>query len=223
MKRYNRNIGTITVEEQLLLAEKSVCVIGCGGLGGGVIENLVRMGVGHITAVDGDVFDESNLNRQVLSNEDNMGKSKAIEAATQMRQINSNVRVTPINDLFTEENAEKIVNDHDVIVDALDNVEARIILETACEKADVPLVHGAIGGWNGQLGVVMPGSRIISQLYGCNTLADKSTNPAFTPAVVSAMEAAEVIKVLLGRKEALKNKLLIIDLLDHEYDIIDFE
>ena len=223
MKRYQRNIGTKTKEEQECLKQKSVCIVGCGGLGGGVIENLTRMGVGELTLVDGDVFDETNLNRQVLSNEENLGKSKALEAAEQMGKINSEIYLIAIEELLDADNARDIIAGSDVVVDALDNIEARLVLEAACEAEGIPLVHGAISGWHGQVGVVMPGSRILSQLYGNDAETDeKPTNPSFTPAVISAMEAAETMKVLLDRPEALKNKLLMIDLLDHEYEIIDF-
>lgn len=222
MGRYDRNIGTITIEEQALLSTKSVCVVGCGGLGGGVIENLTRMGIGELTVVDGDSFDESNLNRQVLSNEENLGKSKAVEAIEQMSRINSEITLIAIEDLLNEENAGSIIDGCDIVVDALDNVDARLALEDACEAEGVPLVHGAISGWNGQVGVVMPGSGILHQIYDGAAGEDSPTNPSFTPAVISALQAAETIKVLLGREEALKNKLLMIDLLEHEYEVIDF-
>lgn len=223
MGRYDRNIGTITTEEQALLAKKSVCVVGCGGLGGGVIENLTRMGVGEITLVDGDVFDESNLNRQVLSHEGNLGKPKAVEAAEQMSRINSEITLIAIEDLLNADNAHDIIDGCDVVVDALDNVEARLVLESACEAEGIPVVHGAISGWNGQVAVVMPGSGMLSKIYQdeCGN-QDKPTNPSFTPAIVAGLQAAEVIKVLLGREGALKNRLLIIDLLEHEYEVIDF-
>lgn len=223
MKRYQRNIGTITQEEQNLLGKKSVCIIGCGGLGGGVIENLTRMGVGNLTVVDGDVFDETNLNRQVLSHEKNLGAAKALEAAEQMNLINSNVTITPVHGILTEENASDIIRGHDVVVDALDNVGARRCLEQACEAENIPLVHGAIGGWNGQVGIVMPGCRMIQQLYEVESQVAAPTNPPFTPAVVAAMEAAETVELLLNRDEALRNKLLVLDLLNHEYEVIDFD
>ncbi len=222
MGRYDRNIGTITIGEQQMLKTKSVCVIGCGGLGGGVIENLVRIGVGRLTVVDGDSFDVSNLNRQVLSNENNLGKSKALEAAEQMHQINSEVEIRAIEGLLSADNASEIIKGCDAAVDALDNVEARLALEDACEKAEIPLIHGAISGWNGQVGVVMPGSGILHQIYESDMQDGSPTNPSFTPAVVSALQAAETIKVLLGREDTLRNKLLMMDLLYHEYEVIDF-
>ena len=222
MGRYDRNIGTITIEEQRLLNTKSVCVVGCGGLGGGVIENLTRMGVGELTVVDGDSFDVSNLNRQVLSNQENIGKSKALEAIEQMSKINSEITLIAIEDLLNKENAGSIIDGCDVVVDALDNVDARLALEDACAAERVPLVHGAISGWNGQVGVVMPGSGILHQIYEIGLQDNTPTNPSFTPAVISALQASETIKVLLGREEILRNKLLMVDLLEHEYEVIDF-
>ena len=222
MGRYDRNIGTITIEEQELLKSKAVCVVGCGGLGGGIIENLTRMGVGELTVVDGDSFDVSNLNRQVLSNEGNLGRSKALEAAEQMSKINSEITLIAIEELLTAENAGDIIDGCDAVVDALDNVESRLALEDACEKAGIPLIHGAISGWNGQVGVVMPGSGILHQIYESDMEDGSPTNPSFTPAVISAIQASETIKVLLGREEILRNKLLMIDLMYHEYEVIDF-
>lgn len=224
--RYDRNRGTVSLEEQEVLGTKSVLVAGCGGLGGTVIENLTRIGVGNITAVDGDVFDESNLNRQVLSNEEDIGKPKAQEAAEQMKIINSEVKVEPVIEFIDKDNAGKLVAGHDVVVDALDNISSRKILEAACEAENCPLVHGAIAGWNGQVAVVMPGSRIFETIYSGED--DKGSeretgNPSFTPAVIASMEAAEVIKILLNRDGVLKNKLLMVDLLNHQYETIDFE
>ena len=221
--RYDRNIGTITYEEQQLLASKSVCVVGCGGLGGGVIENLARMGVGRLTVIDDDFFDETNLNRQVLSNEDNIGHAKAVEARLQMKIINSQVQVDSIQAMLDKDNARGFIYGHDVVVDALDSVEARLVLEDVCNAEGIPFVHGAIDGWHGQVAVVMPGMLLLHEVYGddSETPSPKASNPSFTPAVVSAIEAAETIKVLLG-KDCLAGKLLTIDLLNHEYEVIEF-
>lgn len=223
-ERYTRNVGTITSEEQNTLAKKAVCVIGCGGLGGGIIENLVRMGVGKLTVVDKDNFDVTNLNRQILANEANIGCSKAEEAVKQMKIINSEVSVTALNTTVNSENIHEIIEGHDVVLDAVDNVSVRLIMEEACSANDIPLIHGAIGGWMGQVAVVRPCSGILRMIYqeGDEAAAQEGGNPSFTPAVVSAIQAAETIKVLLGKECALDNKLLMIDLLDHEYEIVDF-
>lgn len=224
-RRYERNTGTVSLGEQQVLSRKMVLVAGCGGLGGTVIENLTRIGVGTITAVDGDVFDETNLNRQVLSNEGDIGESKAREAAEQMGVINSGVSVRPVMEFIRADNARQLVAGHDVVVDALDNISSRKILEAACEAENIPLVHGAIAGWNGQVAVIMPGSRIIEQIYSGDEDkgAERETgNPAFTPAVIASMETAEVIKLLLGRDGVLRNRMLMADLLNHQYETVDF-
>ena len=222
-ERYARNIGTITAEEQKNLMKKSVCIIGCGGLGGGVIENLVRIGVGKLTVVDCDIFDVTNLNRQVLSNESNIGKSKAAEAASQMKLINSEVDISPIQAELTEENCRRLIAGHDLVIDAVDNIKARLILEEACEEEGVTLIHGAIAGWDGQVAVVHPGDRLLQMIYqGNEDRGDElqTGNPSFMPAVVSGLQAAEAIKVLLGRESVLEKKMLMIDLLEHEYEVI---
>lgn len=222
-RRYLRNIGTISKEEQAILSQKSVCIIGCGGLGGGVIENLVRLGVGKLTIVDHDAFDVTNLNRQVLSNEANIGKSKAEEGATQMAVINSEIEIVPINVEINEENCRQIIADHDLVIDAVDNIKTRIILEKACEEEGITLIHGAIAGWNGQVAVIRPGDKLLQNIYqGNEDRGDElqTGNPSFTPAVVSGLQAAETIKVLLGREGVLEKKMLMIDLLEHEYEVI---
>lgn len=236
--RYARNRGTVSPEEQILLKKKSVCVIGCGGLGGGVIEGLTRLGIGRLTIVDADVFDETNLNRQVLCHEENLGRAKAAEGAAQMKQINSEVEIRSLHTMVDEKNAQNIIRGHDAVVDALDSVQTRLILEDACEAEGVPLVHGAIAGWNGQAAVSMPGSRLLHRIYGAGeaksadgNVRDESGsrgaeletgNPSFTPAVVSGLQVAETLKVLLGRDGVLENKLLLMDLLEHDYEIVDF-
>ena len=224
-KRYARNIGAITAEEQKILMQKSVCVIGCGGLGGGIIENLTRMGIGKLTVVDKDVFDVTNLNRQVLSNEENIGISKAEEAAKQMKIINSEVDITAVNTDVTADNINEIIAGHDVVVDAVDNVSVRIVMEEACSVKNIPLIHGAIGGWLGQVAVVRPGSGIMRMIYqepDDEQGLQEGGNPSFAPAVISAIQSAETIKVLLGKECALDNKMLMMDLMNHEYEVIEF-
>ncbi len=234
--RYTRNRGVISAEEQKKLACSKVCVVGCGGLGGGIIEGLVRLGVGasgsgYITAVDCDRFDETNLNRQILSNEDNIGHAKATEAKLQMKQINSEVQFFSVQAELDEDNAADIIRGHDVVADALDCVETRLILEKACESEGIPLVHGAIGGWYGQAGVSMPGDGLLHRVYAgeadgkiAGETDDDAAGPgnvSFVVATIAAMEVAETVKILLGRS-GLKNRLLTADLLNHEYEVIDF-
>lgn len=222
--RYSRNMNTLSPDENEKLKSFRVCVIGCGGLGGYVIEMLGRLGIGTITAVDGDVFDETNLNRQLLSSEEAIGKSKAYAAEERMRTVNSDVKVYPVQTFVTEENCDEIIGGHDVVVDALDNMTARRLLEAHCEKLNIPMIHGAIAGWYGQVSAIMPGDRTLQKIYPPNENKGAETelgNPSFSPALVASIEVAEAMKVLLGRGELLQNRLLTIDLLNQEYEIFN--
>jgi len=223
-ERYQRNKKTFSEEETALLGQKRVFVAGCGGLGGFVIEELGRLGVGHLTAVDGDVFEVSNLNRQILSTMEVLGKSKAQTAKKRMEEVNPEITVMPITAMITGENALELLRGHDAVVDALDNTSARFALEKACEELGIPLIHGAIGGWYGQVAVVFPGDRLLEKLYTQEEEKGVETelgNPSFTPAVIASLQVAETAKVLLQKEGILKNRLLTVDLLQHEYEILE--
>ena len=220
--RYARNRNTISKEDNEKLAASKVFVAGCGGLGGYVIEELGRIGVGRITAVDGDVFEESNLNRQIFSSMMTLGKSKALTAKERMAAVNPEITVIPIQAMITEENAREFLQGHDIVVDALDNAPSRLLLERTCEELAIPMVHGAIAGWYGQITVVFPGDRSMEKLYAHGTPKGEETeagNPSFTPAVIASIEVSETVKVLLSRGETLRGRLLTVDLLNHEYEV----
>ena len=224
-KRYQRNMKLMTQDEITALKEKRVCVVGCGGLGGYIVEMLSRMGVGKITAIDGDVFDETNLNRQLLSEEALIGSSKAEAAKIRIQRVNSEVEVVAKAVFLREDNAETLVAGHDVVVDALDNISTRRILEKACSACEIPLIHGAIAGWYGQVTTIMPGSGVFSKLYPETAEKGIETelgNPAFTPALVASIQVSETLKLLLEKGEPLVGRLLTLNLLDHEYQIFEF-
>ena len=213
----------ITADEQALLQNKSVLVVGCGGLGGYAIEYLARLGIGHLTAVDGDVFCESNLNRQLLSSSENIGKSKSTEAAARVAAINPEIEINAITEFFTADNAAEILKGIDIVIDALDNVESRMALEDACETAGITIVHGAVQGWNLQVTMVSPGSKILHNLYKADNAAPATheaskDNPEAksclcpTPACCAAIQVAEALKILLGRGSSLNGNILFMDL-----------
>ncbi len=209
-------------EENLSLRKRKVAVVGCGGLGGHIIEQLARLGIGHITAIDGDVFDESNLNRQLLSNVRNVGQSKALAAHEHIRIVNPDIMVTPVVDFLVESNAENILKGHDVICDALDNMTTRLLLQKFTSTFGIPMVYGAIAGWYGQVTTIFPGDNILGSIY--QGAEDKGIekelgNPSFTPALVASIQVAEVLKILTGRGELLRNRFLMINTLDQEYEV----
>lgn len=224
MDRYSRNLSSISHDENLVLQSSKVCVMGCGGLGGHIIEMLGRLGIGHITAVDSDVFEVSNLNRQLFSDEMSIGKSKALMAVERMKVVNSNIEVIPVTQYIDKTNAKEILGGHELVIDALDNIESRLVLEKACKDLNIPLVHGAIAGWYGQVCTIFPGENTLSKIYSSGIskgMEKRLGNPSFTPALVASMEVSEAVKILLGKGELLRNKLLFLDLLSNEFVIIE--
>ena len=220
--RYDRNMPALSPEECATLMEKRVCIIGCGGLGGFIIELLARAGVGALNVIDNDVFEATNLNRQLLSEEENLGSSKAEAAALRIASINSDVKVKAVHGSFTAENAAEILKGCDLAIDALDNVDSRLVLEKTCTEAGIHLVHGAISGFSAQVSVVAPGSGTLSNLYPKNPDKHPSRgNLGFVAAACASIQVSEAIKLLCGRPSALLGKLLIIDFRTMEFTKID--
>lgn len=217
--RYSRNIPALTQQECDLLCQKRIAVVGCGGLGGHIIELMARLGIGHITCVDGDVFDESNLNRQLLSEEALLGTPKAQAAVERIRRINSHISCQGIHQFLTEENASWILAGCDLVFDALDNVESRRTLEKACEELGIPYIHGAIAGWMSQAAVCMPGQKLTQLLYPEGVILKDKSVLSFTPALCASMQTALGVKLLCGRKVE-TGKLYFFDLLHQDFETI---
>jgi len=225
--RYQRNRNMISLDEQRRLFQSRVAVIGCGGLGGYVIEELARLGVGHIVAIDPDIFEEHNLNRQILSTPATLGKAKVDAALHRVTEINPAVTVTPIRDAFCLANGFEFLAGVQVAVDALDSISYRLELAEVCTTAGIPMVHGAIGGWYGHVATQLPGDTTVQSIYrhwvAGKGIEQQLGNPSFTPAVVASLEVAEVCKVLLGKGELLRNRKLSIDLLEMEVQEISYQ
>jgi len=218
--RYQRNRQMLAVEEQLRLSRSRVVVLGCGGLGGYILEELARLGVGHLVAVDPDVFEEHNCNRQLLAGPSQLGRSKVAAAAERIRQVNPAVVLTPVQEAFGRENGESLLVGAQAAVDGLDCNGARLELAECCAALAVPLVHGAIAGWYGQVATQLPGERTLQRLFaekGAKGIEKEMGNPSFTPALLASLEVAEVCKVLLGRGAPLCGRLLHVDLLEMEF------
>jgi len=223
--RYQRNRKTITTLLQRKLLQSKVAVIGCGGLGGYIIEELARLGVGTIEAIDPDIFEEHNLNRQILCKVSDLGKPKAKVAKTRVKAINPAIKVIPIVKPFSQENGIELLKGMDVVVDALDSVPTRIELAECCAALNVPMVHGTIGGWYGQITTQLPGDKTVQMIYR-NCKDSKGVermlgNPSFTPAVIASLEVAEVCKLLTDQGTLLRKKMLFINMLDMEIDQIE--
>lgn len=229
--RYARNL-IFTREEQQLLAGRTVFIAGCGGLGGYVAECLARAGVGRLVLADGDVFEASNLNRQLGATEKNLGCNKAEELKKRAAEINSQISVTALPLFIDEENGAGLLKDADLAIDALDSPRKKLMLQELCRQAGIPLVHGAVSGWQGQVGVIMPGDDTLAEIYpasaraaaaaaeknaaaadDCATEAVTLASPPFTAAAAGSLEAARAVRLLLGREGAADRELLFFDLL----------
>mgnify|MGYP003681941994 CR=1 FL=1 len=196
------------------MLHSTVAVVGAGGLGGGIIELLARQGVGHIIIIDSDCFSETNLNRQLMSTEKSLGEYKAIIAANRVKQVNSAVMVTPYTERVTPENAHNLLGGARVVVDGLDNLPSRFVVEEAARNLGIPFVYGAVAGFSGQLMTIFPEDKGLSSIF--DPSGDLSTQgveleigiPSATPAMVMAWQVQEVIKLITGVGKPLRNRLL---------------
>jgi molybdopterin/thiamine biosynthesis adenylyltransferase len=225
--RYLRNRQTISTTGQLKLFRSRVVIVGAGGLGGYLVEELARLGVGTLVVVDPDGFEEHNLNRQILASPELLGFPKVDAAVERAGRINPAVRVIPVQDAFSPGNGMEILSGADAAIDALDTLTVRRELMHACRDMGIPVVHGAIAGWYGQLATQMPGEDIYRLIYpsanepkGMETMLG---NPSFTPAVVASLQVAEVCKILLGQGRCVNRRMLMLNLLDMEFEDIPIE
>lgn len=216
--RYSRNSGSLTEDELRTLQQKKIFIAGCGGLGGHLLEFMLRIGVGGITVCDDDRFEATNLNRQRFCTVDALGCFKAEIAAREAQRINPQIPLRIVTERLTGENAAVLLSGHDLVLDGLDNVEERRSLAAACAQLGIPMIHGAIQGWCAQVAVIPPGSGILDTLYpeGAALSEEKSTL-SFTPALCAALQAAEAVKLLCGRTACTERVSLHADLLEQDF------
>lgn len=218
-ERYQRNMGTLGPGGQIRLLKAQAGIAGAGGLGGFAIELLARCGVGGLTIIDSDSFDPTNLNRQLYATETGAASGKAAAAAQRVGEINGAVEVAVCRCHGDLENWPELLQGCDIVLDCLDNLQSRFSLEEACQKLEVPLVHGAIAGFMGQVAVIRPGRPLFAAIYGRQGTREFDRgaemhlgSPSFTPAAVAARQAAETVKILAGLGAPPDNTLLLIDL-----------
>jgi len=226
-ERYARNTQALSLTDQQRLLDACVCIVGIGGLGGTVTEILARIGVGRLRLVDGDVFEESNLNRQRFAYSGNLGRAKVSEAREAVAAINPSIAVAIFGARLEASNAREFIGEADVVIDCLDRLDTRLILQTACRDSARPLVSAAVAGSAGQLTVIFPGDP------GWKALQDDATDAAprgvetrlgnlpYAVSMLASLEAAEAIKVILGKGRPLRNRLLLFDLQTPAFEIIE--
>jgi molybdopterin/thiamine biosynthesis adenylyltransferase len=220
--RYGRNIGTIGSEGQLKLLRSCIGVCGLGGLGGFITVSLARFGVGRLILVDGDTFEEDNLNRQDLCYETDLGRPKAEVAAERVAAINSALDVSTYQRFVSTGDIPEVFSGADLVIDALDTVSSRLALEKGCAQLGIPMVHGAIAGDSGQVMTIFPGDPGLRAIYtsgddrGAETVVG---NPPTTPALVASLQVNEAVKVLCGG-EPLRHGFLLVDTATNLYQFI---
>lgn len=225
--RYLRNMRTLAESDQIRLLESAVCIIGLGGLGGLVTETLARMGVGRFYLVDDDVFEAHNLNRQLFSGIDQIGRSKVQAAVAGVKRVNPGLEVLAFEASLTPDNADPIVGSCHLAVDCLDNIPSRFILEAAAKRAGIPLVSAAVAGLCGHITTIFPEDQGLSAIYGPADRFNRIKGAerelgCLAPGVnlIASLACAEVFKVLLGRKKPLQNALLVVDLADYTFETL---
>ena len=222
-ERYSRQMrfAPLGREGQQQLSQSRVLVCGCGALGSAIAESLVRAGVGHVRIVDRDFLELSNLQRQVLYDEQDVasGLPKAIAAANKLRAINSQVLVEPFVEDVTHKNIERLAGDCDAIVDGTDNFEIRFLLNDFALSANKPWVYGGVIGAEGQTMTILPGETaclacLLPEPPPPGTAPTCDTAGVLGPvvSVVAAMQSTEALKLLSGNSQSTSRKLTIVDL-----------
>jgi adenylyltransferase/sulfurtransferase len=219
-QRYDRQIMIPGIGEagQEKLKKARVVIAGTGGLGSPISIYLAAAGVGTLRIIDNDRVELSNLNRQILHWDKDIGKEKTKSAHDKLTKLNKNVAVETINTTIDEVNVSKLTAGFDVIVDAMDNLPTRYLLNKAAIEHRIPFVHGAVSGFEGRAMTVIPGkSACVRCLY--HSLPPQTKFPVLgtTPAIIGSIQATEVVKYLTGIGTLLTDRLLIYDGLNMKF------
>ncbi len=228
----SRQMSIVTRSEQQRFKDSKIAVIGCGGIGGQTIEMLARMGVGELNLVDEDAFDLSNLNRQTLVTVNDLGLDKSEVAREKIRLINPYVKVNSFKKHVNTENVNEVIDDADIVIDALDNVLTRVIISRKAKENKIPYIHGAIHGTLGQITTFMPedkagyeeifnlpskGKELTEDVLAELSKVTSGVPPVIgpTPNLIGCLEAIEAFKIITGiGKVTVAPEILTFDLLD---------
>lgn len=226
IQRYSRQLmlEEIGFEGMEKLRSANICVVGAGGIGNPVITQLVAMGVGRLQIVDRDVIEITNLHRQHLYTDDDIGRVKVEAAADRLRRLNPSVKVEPVPTSVTKYTAENIVKGFDIVIDALDSVDARYALNDACIKENIPLIYAGAIGMTGSVSTILPNKSAClrcmfpelneEEMPACST---EGVHPSILY-LVAGIQVSEAVKVIIGQQPKLVNKLLYIDLSELSFD-----
>jgi len=220
MERYDRQIMIRGIGEggQEKLKQAKVIIAGSGGLGSPISIYLAAAGVGTIRIVDNDRVKLSNLNRQVLHWDKDIGRSKVNSAVEKLSQLNQGAKIEAVEETISEDNVSQLVAGFNIIIDAMDNLPARYLLNKAAIENRIPFVHGAVHGFEGRVMTIIPGkTACLRCVYRGTPPQEKFPVIGVTPAVIGCIQATEVIKYIVGIGNLLTNRLLVYDGLNMKF------
>ena len=215
------NRGIMSDIELEKIAGSRILLVGLGGLGGHIANSLVRLGVRSIAVVDFDHFTVPNLNRQLFSSLENIGKHKVDVIIENLVGINPKSEIIAYH-VPVQEIDVSAFDETDMIIDAVDTIETKLWLEKVAQAHNKPLLHGAIGGWYGQVGISLPNSNLLHNFYqGANDGLERTLRcPTFVPPIIANIMVAEMVKYLLGRSPNLANQIMMVDMLHNDSRIV---
>ena len=220
MDRYARHISLpdVGIEGQRLINKSRILVIGAGGLGSPVLLYLAAAGVGEIGIIDDDLVDLSNLQRQIIHAESNIGTSKVESAKAQILSINSTIKITTWNTRLSPDNAQEILAGWDIVIDGTDNIPTRYLVDDICKINQIPWIYGSIYRFEGQASVFnFEGGPCYRDLFPepppSNAIPSCAEGGVFgvLPGVIGSIQATEAIKIIINKGQSLSGKLLIYD------------
>jgi len=224
LTRYNRQlvIPDFGEEGQRKLKDSRVVIVGMGGLGCASATYLTAAGVGHITIVDFDTVELSDLNRQILYWEEDVGKKKVIAAQRKLSKLNPLIQITPVSTKITEENALSLIDKAQVVVDGLDNSATRLIVNSACVKQKMAYIYGGVSRLRGMITTIIPGQTPCLACFSPEGVGGLGVL-GVTPAIIANLQALEAIKLLIGHSPSLAGKLLLFNGDDMKFQLLEIK
>ena len=220
-ERYVRNLSTFSADEQRRLFFSKVALVGLGGLGGHLLESLVRAGVGNILACDGDNFEPSNLNRQRLAAENTLDSKKSEAAFEMVRVVNAAVFLDVRSNFMKADDFESFIAGADLVADCLGGLEFREPLKKAAANQGIPMVTASVAGWAGIVSTVYPGDASPADFFGSdNGLEEELGTPIPAIATAVGIQSSEILKILSGKEPALSGKAMMFDLNKMYFDTV---
>jgi adenylyltransferase/sulfurtransferase len=222
--RYNRQllIPDFGAEGQKKLKDAHAVIAGVGGLGCAAATYLTAAGVGHITIIDYDIVELSNLNRQVLYGDEDIGTEKVTVAKKKLTKLNPTVDITPIRAEITEQNISRLIDGAQVVVDGLDTLASRLVVNSACVQQKIPYIYGGVSRLRGMITSIVPGKTPCLACFNPEGPRGRGVLGVI-PALIANLQALETMKFIIGRNPSLAGKLLVFNGNETKFRVYNIE